>query len=132
MSGFIASFLLLLGVLTLAAAISASRRPHPPRWLIEGFSGEAISLASVGLLSFGIGYAIHFIATLAGQSLVLLQVAVLLATPVSCWAAWRLLAARQSFRAMLDGKAEVVPLPTTPPEQPTTPRRPDGNLPRAA
>ena len=132
MSGFIASFLLLLGVLTVAVAISASRRRHPPKWLIEGFSGEAISLASVGLLSFGVGFAIHFLATLGEQSLLLLQVPVLLATPVTCWAVWRLLATRRSFRAVLEGQAEVIALPTTPPEQPTTPRRPDGKLPRAA
>ncbi len=129
MSGLIGSLLLLLGVLAMTTAISASRRRHPPGWLIEGFGGEAISLATVTLLGFGAGYTLHFIATLGTQHLVTLQTAVLLATPLTCWGAWRLLASRQAFTALLDEEASVLPLPS---QESTTPRRPEGHLKRIA
>ncbi len=135
MSGLIGSLLLLLGVIAMTTLVVASRRRLPPAWLIEGRAGELVPLAAIGLLVVGFGYTLHFVATLASQSVVTLQAALLLATPVSAWGTWRLLASNRAFHALLEQPSAVVPFPRpagTPPREPTTPRHPETRLQRAA
>lgn len=134
MSGFIASILLTAAFLLLAFSLTAARSPNPPDWLVDGFTGEAVSLAIVGTLSFGFGYLLHFLATITTQALLPLQAAAVLATPLVSWLLWRRLQGWTRVANALTESAKVLTLPTGHASggSPDRPVRPSGGWRRAA
>jgi hypothetical protein len=134
MSGFIASILLTSAFLLLAFSLTAARSENPPDWLVTDFTGEAVSLAIVGTLFFGIGYLLHFVATITIQALLPLQAAALLSTPLLSWLLWHRLQRWNRVSTLLTESARVLTLPAgqDPGSTPTRPLRPRGGWRKAA
>jgi Flp pilus assembly protein TadB len=124
MSGFVASILLTAAFLLLAFSLTAARSQNPPAWLVTGFTGEAVSLAIVGALFFGIGYLLHFVATITTQAMLPLQAAAVLSAPLLSWLLWRHM---QRWKRVADALTESLTLPTGQasggtPDRPVRPR----------
>ena len=134
MSGFIASILLTAASLLLAFTLTAARSRNPPAWLVTGFAGELASLAIVGALFFGIGYLLHFVATITTQAMLPLQVAAASSTPLLSWLLWHRLQRWTRVSTLLTESARVLTLPAgqDPGSTPTRPLRPRGGWRKAA